>query len=170
MKIRWSSWLFISYVVGQNFLKSSNAFSVTGPNHVNKIGLGYLFLGFSSCFLGHCKILIDSAHLIRDSNFEGSWSLLFVRNTFRYCHLVAIIMTKNVRFSARFWVKCSQLFQDWLHEGSQLMGTTTFVEIQPVSTTSTPSGKCCPLRWLPFNGTPVTSFGAPVQVLSLILL
>jgi len=72
MKARWSSLFFISYVVGQNFLKASNAFSVTGPNHV-EIGLGLLFLGFSSCFLGHSKIFLGSADLIRNSNFVGSW-------------------------------------------------------------------------------------------------
>lgn len=66
------SLLFISYVISQNFLKASNAFSVTGVNHVNRERLGMLNFRFY-CFLGHSKILIDSDDLIRNSNSEGIW-------------------------------------------------------------------------------------------------
>lgn len=38
--------LFIGYVVSQNFLKASNAFSVTGLNHVNRERLGMLDFRF----------------------------------------------------------------------------------------------------------------------------
>lgn len=93
--------------------------------------------------------------------FQGS--LLFVRNTFRYCEWAAIIATKNVRFHANFQIKCSQLFQDWLHSGSQATRTSKFTEIQPVSTISRSSGKDCPHAWLPFNGAADTSFRTQVQ-------
>lgn len=66
------SLLFISYVVSQNFLKASNAFSVTGLNQVNRKRLRMPNFRFS-CFLGHSKILVDSADLIRNSNSEGIW-------------------------------------------------------------------------------------------------
>lgn len=90
--------------------------------------------------------------------FQGS--LLFVRNTFRYCEWAAIFTIKKVRFHANFQIKCSQLFQDWLHSGSQVTRTSKFTEIQPVGTISRPSGKGCPHAWLPFNGASATSFRA----------
>lgn len=66
------SLLFISYVVSQNFLKASNAFPMTGLNHVNRERIGMLDFRFS-CFLGHSKIFMDSADLIRNSNSGGIW-------------------------------------------------------------------------------------------------